>query len=183
MHYEVSKAVHLSEEDIHTILSCWNVPGWLQMSVADFRQRFFNSEFHLLREDGRVVSIARINADFLLEINNTLWRVAEFVGFAAVTQGKGYGSELLHAVIKTIQESGTVTIGFCEKELRPFYEKHGIPILYDAAKYILEKEDDNWVPSTDDDILILYATDEDMSLLNSLGKDNPGYIATPFVVA
>ncbi|QPQ50730.1 hypothetical protein H3Z85_15060 [Chryseobacterium indologenes] len=70
------------------------------------------------------------------------------------------------------------TIGFCHTDLRPFYEKCNIEILYDKAKSIKENINSEWVNSDDDDILIFHLSDERKKLLNGLSAQNHAYLMT-----
>ncbi|WP_207434180.1 GNAT family N-acetyltransferase [Sabulibacter ruber] len=178
--YHSKKAEDLREEEIATILEHWEVPEWRQMDAEAFREKFAKSDFHLLvGERSEILCVARINFDFRIRINDQEHDFAEFVGFVAMEKGKGYGTQLLEAVVGSMKARNVETIGFCEQELRPFYEKCGIEILYDKAKRLREMESDQWVVPTDDDILVLNLSSEKLEALRNLNEDNLGYLICP----
>ncbi|HEX3078902.1 MAG TPA: hypothetical protein VHQ04_00505, partial [Puia sp.] len=96
MAYTVKKPGELSDAEIKTILDNWDVPEWNDMKPEAFRNRFGKSEFHVLTDAvSNMLSVARINFNFKIRIEEKEYRIAELVGFVAVELLKGYGKELL----------------------------------------------------------------------------------------
>lgn len=100
----------------------------------------------------------------------------ELAGFVAIQKGKGYGANLLHHIVDNLKARQIEALGFCEKALRPFYERCAIPILYNQAQYILEPTNNEWQPGSDDDILNLTLSSKTVALLDSLSANQPGYL-------
>ena len=67
-------------------------------------------------------------------------------------------------------------IGFCHQELRPFYEKCNVEILYDKAKTIKENIGTEWINSEDDDILIFNVSAKRKEQLSQLSDKNNAYL-------
>lgn len=177
MTYRIKKPEELTEQEIEIIIELWENDEWIGMKSNDFKQVFKNSEFHLLLDtDGKLASILRLNSDFTLKISESLYPFIEMGGFASAQKGKGHGSELLQFSLENITERKLQTIGFCFSDLRPFYEKCNIEILYDKAKNIQEKEGNDWVASEDDDILVIYLSEENKNLIKQLDSQNPAYL-------
>lgn len=172
MQYFIKKSKDLSDKDIDLILKSWEIEDWFNLDSADFKIKFENSEFHFLENDDRIVSLARINFDFRLEIQKNLYNFAEFVGFVSIEKAKRYGSFLLNKIVENLTDRKIETIGFCKKDLRPFYEKSNIQILYGKGVFITEFENDEWIDSDDDDILILNASEENINILQNLNEQN-----------
>ncbi len=176
-HYKVKAAANLRDSDIKTILEIWELADWEGMNPDAFREKFKNSEFHLLKnQSSGILAVARMNFDFKIQINDQTYAYPEFGGFVASPRGKGYGTELLVNVIQNLKARKMEALGFCEKPLRPYYEKCGIQILYDQAKFLREAEQNEWVPSNDDDILDLTLSSTSLQLLKSLNPENLAFL-------
>ncbi len=172
MRYSIKRSKDLSDKEIELILKSWEIENWFDLDSFDFKIKFENSEFHLLEIDDRIVSLARINFDFKLEIQKILYNFAEFVGFVSIEKAKKYGSFLLNKIIANLNERKIETIGFCKMDLRPFYEKNNIQILYGKGIFITEFENNEWIDSDDDDILILNDSEENINILQNLNEQN-----------
>ena len=174
--YQIKKAADLSAGEIAQILHAWDVSEWMALQEAAFKQHFEQSEFHLLTgPQASLLTIARINFDFRLRIDNRHYAFAELVGLVSPQQRKGYGSQLLHLLIGNLRERDIEALGFCEQPLRDFYQKCNVRILYDKATYLRELDNDQWVPSTDDDILDMTLSRESIDLLNGLNEQRLAY--------
>jgi len=172
MRYSVKRSKDLSDKEIELILKSWEIENWFDLDTSSFKIKFENSEFHLLEIDNKIVSLARINFDFKLEIQKNLYNFAEFVGFVSIEKAKKYGSFLLNKIVANLTERKIETIGFCEMDLRPFYEKNDIQILYGKGIFITEFENNEWIDSDDDDILILSTSEENIHILQNLNEQN-----------
>jgi hypothetical protein len=172
MRYSVKRSKDLSDKEIELILKSWEIENWLDLDASSFKIKFQNSEFHLLEIDSKIVSLARINFDFKLEIQKNLYNFAEFVGFVSIEKMKGYGSFLLNKIVANLTERKIETIGFCKMDLRQFYEKNNIKILYGKGIFITEFENNEWIDSDDDDILILSTSEEHINILQNLNEKN-----------
>ena len=172
MLYSIKRSKDLSDKDIELILKSWKIEDGFDLNSSDFKIKFENSEFHFLKIDDKIVSLARINFDFKLKIQNNLCHLAELVGFVSVEKAKGYGSFLLNAIVKNLKEREIETIGFCKMDLRPFYEKNNIQILYGKGILIREFENNEWADSEDDDILTLNTSKENIKILQNLNEQN-----------
>lgn len=172
MQYSIKCSKDLSNNDIELILKSWEIEDWLDLDSSSFKIKFENSEFHFLKKDDRIVSLARINFDFKLEIQENLHSFAELVGLVSVEKTKGYGSFLLNKMVTNLKEREIDTIGFCKLELRPFYERNDIQILYGKGIFITEFDNNKWIDSDDDDILIINTSEENINILQSLNEQN-----------
>jgi GNAT superfamily N-acetyltransferase len=176
-HYTIKKSTELTTQEINTILQYWEIEAWMQMTEEEFRHAFKDSAFHLLTYNGsEILCLARINFDFSIQVGQQLYRIAELVGLVAAEKGKGYGKALIGHIRDYVENRQIEVIGFCEKELRPFYQKCDVPILYDQAKQLREKKGNEWVSSTDDDVLIIHLSEDSIRLFNSLNTQNLGYL-------
>lgn len=176
-YYKIYSAGNISEQHIHTILRLWDIADWNNLTAKEFRATFADSEFHVLMNDKEdMLSIARINFNFNIRVQECVYKFSEFVGFVAAQKGKGYGTALLTHLVKNLQERKIETIGFCDKNLRQFYKKANVKVLYDAAKYLREKTHDRWVTPDDDDILCISLGEDTMKLLKSLSPKKLGYL-------
>ena len=172
MQYFIKKSKDLSDRDIDLILKSWEIEDWFNLDSSDFKIKFEKSEFHFLEVDDRIVSLARINFDFRLEIQKNLYNFAEFVGFVSIEKAKRYGGFLLNKIVANLTERKIETIGFCKLDLRPFYKKSNIQILYGKGIFITEFENNEWTDSEDDDILILNSSEENINILQNLNEQN-----------
>jgi len=172
MQYSIKRSKDLSDNEIELILKSWEIEDWLDLDSSSFKMKFENSEFHFLKKDDRIVSLARINFDFELEIQENLHSFAELVGLVSVEKTKGYGSFLLNKMVTNLKEREIDTIGFCKLELRPFYERNDIQILYGKGIFITEFDNNKWIDSDDDDILIINTSEENINILQSLNEQN-----------
>lgn len=179
MKYQIKTPDELTEKEIEHILQLWEVSEWNTMKPDYFRSFFKDSEFHfLLDTTEEILAIIRVNFDFTLKISEKEYSFAEVVGFVATHRKKGYGSQLIQYFTENVRKRNMETIGFCHSELRPFYEKCEIEILYDKAKMIMENIDSEWINSDDDDILIFKVSDERKKLLSQLSIENNAYLIT-----
>lgn len=176
-YYKIYSAGNISEQYIHTILRLWNIADWNNLTVKEFRATFADSEFHVLMNDKEeLLSIARINSNFDILVQKSVYKFSEFVGFVAAQKGKGYGTALLMHLVKNLQGRRIETIGFCDKNLRQFYKKANVEVLYDAAKYLREKKEDRWIMPDDDDILSINLGENTLKLLQRLSPANLGFL-------
>ncbi len=86
-------------------------------------------------------------------------------------KGKGYGKKLLTCIKRNLTKRKIEAIGFCEKEVRPFYEKCGISVLHNKAKYLIEITGDEKVITTDDDILNLSLGNKNFKILQQTKQE------------
>lgn len=179
MKYQIKQTGELKETDIEHILQLWDIDSWNAMKSDYFRSFFKDSEFHfLLDSEENILAVIRVNFDFTLEISGERLSFAEAVGLVAAHKKKGYGALLVQYFRDDAIRKNRETIGFCHQELRPFYEKCNIEILYDKAKAIKESRGSEWVNSEDDDILIFHVSEERKKLLNRLSNQNNAYLMT-----
>ncbi len=179
MRYQIKSTDGLTENEIEHILHLWDIASWNSMEADYFRSFFKESEFHfLLDKEENIRAVIRVNFDFVLEILGEKISFAEAVGLVAAQKKKGYGAALVQYFREYVTLNNIETIGFCHQELRPFYEKCQIEILYDKAKTIKESIDSDWVNSEDDDILIFNVSEKRKELLNKLSAENSAYLIT-----
>ena len=175
--YQIKNAAELTTAEIALFLTHWNVGEWLSLTPAEFREKFTHSGFRMLKDaDANTLSLARINNNFNLEIDKKIFRFAELVGLVSVERNKGYGRELLNCIKAEMRAAGVPAIGFCERQLRPFYNKCGVQIIYDKARSIFERVGDGLQPSTDDDILVLNLSEDLHNVLNALDENRRAYL-------
>ncbi|AZB07991.1 N-acetyltransferase [Chryseobacterium sp. G0162] len=179
MKYQIKQANEITDKEIEHILSLWDVSAWNTMKPAYFRTFFKDSEFHFLMDlHSEILAVLRLNFDFALEISGEQYPFAEVVGLVAAHQKKGYGAKLLKYFKENITQRKMETIGFCHTDLRPFYEKCSIEILYDKAKAIKEHTGSEWINSEDDDILIFNISQKEKEQLTTLSPQNNAYLIT-----
>lgn len=176
--YEIKHAEKLSASEVAVILKSWEEPEWSSLTWEEFKEKFSGSEFHLLKDkDANICCLTRINFDFKVELKQSVYDICELVGLVSVVKSKGYGQQLLQYIVSNLQHRKIDCIGFCGKELRPFYEKCNIPILYNQAEYLQEKISDGQTePNPDDDILIIFLSDNKYQLLAGLDNNCIGYL-------
>lgn len=175
--YKIRNATELSPSEIEIILEYWQVEEWKKMNTSEFKKKFTQSEFHFLTDEAsNILALARINFDFKIQIQNELYAIAELVGLVAVVKMKGYGKKLIKNIQSSWKERNIEAIGFCEKQLRSFYEKCAITIMVDKAKQLRERESNQWIIPTDDDILDVSLSRNSLSLLKDLSSTNIGYL-------
>ena len=175
--YQIKETADLTTTEIAMILKHWDMPEWLGLTRAAFVDKFSLSSFRILTDnESNMLSFARINHGFRLEIDKKTYAFAELVGFVSTVRNRDYGGQLLNYIKNEMQESSLQAIGFCEKPLRPFYEKCGVEILYNKARTIYEHVNGEAQPSTDDDILVLNLSDHHYNLLNGLNDGKRAYM-------
>lgn len=172
MLYSIKRSKDLSDKEVELILKSWEIEDWFDLDSSSFKIKFENSEFHLLEIENKIVSLARINFDFKLEIQKKMYSFAELVGLVSVEKTKGYGNFLLNEIVTNLKEREIETIGFCKLELRTFYERNDIQILYGKGIFITEFDSNKWIDSDDDDILIINTSEENINILQNLNEQN-----------
>ncbi|WP_366915146.1 phosphoribosylanthranilate isomerase [Chryseobacterium sp.] len=177
--YQIKQAKDLTEIETEHILKLWNISSWDTMKPDYFRVFFNKSEFHFLLDlHENILALIRLNFDFALEISGEKLSFAEAVGLVSAYKKKGYGAKLVELFRQHVVRENIETLGFCHKELRPFYEKCSIELLYDKAKAIKESIDSEWINSEDDDILIFHVSEKRKELLSQLSDQNNAYLIT-----
>lgn len=176
--YEVKNADELTASEIAIILRSWQQQDWDSLTVEEFKKKFSLSEFHLLKdEDSNICCLTHLNFDFKVELKHSVYDICELVGLVSTLKRKGYAKQLLQEVVSNLQKRKIECIGFCGKELRPFYEKCNIPILYDQAGYLREKISSGQTDANpDDDILIIFLAEDKYQLLAGLDENCIGYL-------
>ncbi|WP_347219276.1 GNAT family N-acetyltransferase [Chryseobacterium sp.] len=179
MKYQIKQSNELTDREIEHILQLWNISAWNTMKSNYFRTFFKDSEFHLLLDShSEILAVFRLNFDFVLKISGSQYAFAEAVGLVSAHKKKGYGAQLVQYFKEDVTQRNLETIGFCHADLRPFYEKCNIEILYDKAKAIKENEGSEWVNSEDDDILIFNVSQKEKEQLNTLSPQHNAYLIT-----
>ncbi|MCS4302111.1 GNAT family N-acetyltransferase [Chryseobacterium sp. BIGb0232] len=179
MKYQIKQANELTDKEIEHILQLWDISVWNTMKPSYFRTFFKDSEFHLLLDShSEILAVIRLNFDFMLEISGQQYGFAEAVGLVSGHRKKGYGALLVQYFKENVTQRNMETIGFCNADLRPFYEKSNIEILYDKAKAIKENEGSEWINSEDDDILIFNISQKEKEQLSILSTQNNAYLIT-----
>jgi len=178
MAYVVKNPGQLTAVEIKTILDSWDVPDWSDMKPDEFKNRFRKSEFHLLTDStSNMLSIARINFNFRVKIDDTEYKIAELVGFVAVEILKGYGKILLDRTGDNLKNRNIESIGFCKNKNSTFYESCGLKIFYNRVKFLREMKDGKWfTPTEDDDIFSLTLSDRTIPLFERLSHDHLAYL-------
>jgi hypothetical protein len=178
MAYAVKNPGQLSDAEIKTILDNWDVLDWNEMKPEEFKNRFRRSEFHLLTDStSNLLSIARINFNFKVKIDESEYQIAELVGFVAVEILKGYGKILLDSVGDNLKNRNIEAIGFCKNKNSTFYESCGLKIFYNSVKFLREMKDGKWfTPTQDDDIFSLTLSESTIPLFEKLSHDHPAYL-------
>ena len=176
--YTVKNPTELSESEIKIILDGWEVDDWKEMGSDEFRKRFERSEFHLLTDPGsKILSVARINFKFKVKIDESVYPIAELVGFVAIEILKGYGKTLLAHMSENLKSRNIEAIGFCRNKFSLFYETSGLRLFYDKVKFLREKKDNEWfTPKEDDDIICLMLTNDRIKLFENLSHETPAYL-------
>ena len=176
--YEIKNADELIASEIAIIIKSWEQQEWDSLTVEEFKEKFSLSEFHLLKnEDGNICCLTHLNFDFKVELKHAVYDICELVGLVSTVKRQGYARQLLQEVVSNLQTRKIECIGFCGKELRPFYEKYNISILYDQAGYLREKVSDGQIDANpDDDILIIFLSDDKYRLLEDLNDNCIGYL-------
>eukprot|EP01133_Synstelium_polycarpum_P013779 gene13779-16247_t len=176
INYHIKTSSELSVSEINSIIGYWEEEEWLALTIHEFRKKFYKSEFHLLVDDNsNLLSLSRINFDFKIELKHIHYEVCEMVGLVSIVRKKGYARHLIKEIMGNLKSRGIECIGFCEKELRPFYEKCGVTVLYDQARYLHEKDHKPEL-NPDDDILVITLSADVKERLSDLNKENTGYL-------
>ena len=179
MHTHLIKSPdELSETEIQIILTNWDVEEWNQLTPEEFRKRFEHSEFHLLNaEDSSLLSVARINFKFKVSIDESVYDIAELVGFITVEVLKGYGKILLGLISENLKGRNIEAIGFCRRRTAPYYESAGFKVFRDKVKHLREKKGDDWlIPKEDDDIVALTLADDKIEIFENISDERPAYL-------
>ncbi len=155
MRYQIKSTDELTENEIEHILQLWDIDIWNKMKTDYFRTFFKDSNFISCWMPVKtywpcsgliLILLWRfLGKGFLLQ-KQSVWFL--------LTGKKGYGAQLVRHFRDHVTLQKMETIGFCHQELRPFYEKCNIEIVYDKAKMIKESIGSEWINSEDDDILI-----------------------------
>jgi hypothetical protein len=178
MTHSVKNPGQLSDVEIKTILDNWNVPEWSDMVPEEFKSRFKKSEFHILTGSAsNMLSVARINFHFKVKFDDSVYQIAELVGFVAVEILKGYGKMLLERIIDNLESRNIEAIGFCKNKNSTYYESCGLRIFYNSVQFLREMKDGKWfTPTEDDDIFNLTLSDATIPLFEKLSHDHPAYL-------
>jgi len=171
--YNIKPVDDLTSLEILLILDLWNIDSWKFMEPSEFRSRFRQSEIHFLKDEkGSILCIARISFNFTLMISGADHYFTEFAGLASAQKHKGFGLMLVKHIIENIQQRNLDSIGFCDKKLRPFYDKSGVTLIHDAAGFIFQQADGELVKSSLDDIIVVNLKDSHYRQLVGLDEQN-----------
>src|ERR1700759_2449065 len=178
MAYAVKNPTELSDAEIKTILDSWDEPDWNDMKPEEFRNHFGKSEFHILTDSvPNILSVARINFNFKVKIDEKEYKIAELVGFVTVEILKGYGKELLVYMGDNLRNRQIEVIGFCKNKNSTYYESSGLKIFYNIVKFLRELKNGEWfTPTEDDDIFSLTLLESTIPLFEKLSHDHPAYL-------
>jgi N-acetylglutamate synthase-like GNAT family acetyltransferase len=177
MKYYIKSSAEVTQNEVKTIIETWSIEEWKYLTLKEFSELFKSSDFHLLYDQGLLVSALRINKEFSFDVNGELFSIPELVGFVSVIQGRGYGRHLLKKLKNTLKESNVECIGFCSSSNRAFYEKCGFEVFENQAKYFYELNDKKLVPSDDDDVVDINLDAISKEKILSLGKDKKAVLA------
>jgi len=175
--YLIKAAKELRDPEISTILNYWGIEEWKHFDPGTFKEKFKESEFHLLCSDhSDLLSVGRINFKFSINLDGESWPFAELVGLVSIVKQKGFARKLLKEIQGNLHSRQIQSIGFSATDLREFYRKWGIGILPGKAKDLFEKSGDNLIESEDDDILLINVNGNHLAALNMLSPEAPGLL-------
>jgi len=171
--YNIKPVGDLTNLEILIILDLWNIDAWKFMEPSEFKSRFRESEIHFLKDEkDSILCIARISFNFTLKISGADYYFTEFAGLASAQKHKGFGLMLIEHIIENMLERNLDSIGFCDKKLRPFYDKSGVALIQDAAGFIFQQSDGELVKSSLDDIIVVNLRDSHYKQLAALDEQN-----------
>ena len=171
--YNIKPVEDLTNLEILIILDLWNIDAWKFMEPSEFKSRFRESEIHFLKDEkDNILCIARISFNFILKISGADYYYTEFAGLASAQKHRGFGLILIEYIIENMQQRNLDSVGFCDKKLRPFYEKSGATLIHDAAGFIFQQADGELVKSSLDDIIVVNLRDSHFQQLAGLNEQN-----------
>ncbi|QNF31557.1 hypothetical protein HUW51_02005 [Adhaeribacter swui] len=177
LRYQIKQPDELQPIEIRTILHYWEVDEWQQLSESEFKNKFAQSEFHLLtNENFKILAVARLNFDFSIKVQDQFYKLVELVGLVAMEKRRGYGKKLIENLVANVKARNLQTISFCEMVNRPFYQSCQLPMLLNQAKQLREPTGAEWLVPEDDDLLIVHLSEEHTQILKNLSPENLGYL-------
>jgi N-acetylglutamate synthase-like GNAT family acetyltransferase len=127
--------------------------------------------------EAKLLSIARINYQFKVMVNEKEYDIGELVGLVSLEILKGHGKLLLSNIANNLAGRQIEAIGFCEKRNTAFYESAGFKVLLDKVKHLRERKDDQWfTPSEDDHIVAIALNDQTLQVFEQISDENPAYL-------
>jgi hypothetical protein len=86
----LSQPAELQTPEIQMILLHWDIAEWMQLSEAEFKEMFAQSEFHLLTDDNfKILSVTRFNFSFGIKVQSQVYGLVELVGLVAIYKTPG----------------------------------------------------------------------------------------------
>lgn len=129
----------------------------------------WEKQYFLARNGEKLVAFGRLH-EVDVTFENQTYPIFGIATVIALEKGGGYGKTLMIAMKEYIEERGKTGIGFCSKDVTPFYEKCGYGILVDG-----QQEFHHPAPPKFEGSDVLYIDGEDRLVEKMLA--HPGEIA------
>lgn len=115
----------------------------------------WEKKYFLVKEKQHMVAFGRLHEVEVL-FDKKKYHILGIATIIALEKGRGYGILLMSEIKKYLQQLRKTGVGFCEREVSPFYEKCGYNIL---RKGNVRFQYDTPSPHPDDDVLYLNGED------------------------
>lgn len=162
---KIAKFDKLTKEEIRKINKIWINEFGFDFEKSDKAGQLKDVFFMLYNKDDKVLSVGKALPKEIIFLGKK-YKVYGIGGIASAIKGKGYGTILMAAIKKYIEDNNFFGFSFCARKNIIFYEKCGFIILKGLAKRLLFLG--NW-DKTDNDVF--YINDK-YGLMEKI-KNNP----------
>jgi predicted N-acetyltransferase YhbS len=129
----IKEIKELSKKDMN-LMNKWRKIEFGKKEKKNFKKDYLpNARFFFIKDNEKIVAFGCLR-DVKINYSGNDYNILGICNIVAIEKGKGYGKELISAMIKYLKKKGKTGLGFCEKGKTKFYEKAGLKTKKDFAE-------------------------------------------------
>ena len=154
----IQRGKFLQVQTIRQISEIWQeaFPGYKPLEPRN-RKFFANDVFFILRSpEKEILSVGRLRPINGVSFLGKLYNIQGIGDIVSVIERKGYGKAIMHAIHKYLSRRKQTGVGFCTRDISPFYPKCGFKIVENLTERFLYKNSEGKIMRDEEHIDVLY---------------------------
>ncbi|OQX51454.1 hypothetical protein B5M47_00420 [candidate division CPR3 bacterium 4484_211] len=124
------------------------------------RKPFTNDRFFMVfKPKNGIIAVGRLRPIRGINFQGRLFNIAGVADIVSTVRKQGYGSKVVKAMHKHLQDRHQTGIGFCRPDNSPFYQKCGFQIAKDLGRRFIYQESTEKIKQGKGDVLFVNGED------------------------
>ena len=159
----VQRGQYLTVQTLRRIRKVWQdaFPG---EEIPEMKNRKFvaNEVFFILYgSEKEILSSGRLRPINGVSFLGKLYNIHGISNIASAVESQGYGKAIMHAMYKYLMQRKQTGIGFCTRDITPFYPKCGFKVVEDLTERFIYKNTKGKIIRDEVHIDVLYLSGSD----------------------